>query len=188
MSKWENPSGVGGGCGRGNYIPQPLITETWKYIQHPPAKHQLYQQLICRFLNSLQTNKHRIGAEEAHNANILFTIHITSLNYWPVRHKRPLHLSSDGPRAQHGTGAGNGANMFHPKIHLCVHIMCAVVGTKSFSRLGFYSTHLTSDRLIHDSHLFYVFMVSENVFLSKNSSSVQKVSSLSHTYRTTDLM
>ena len=53
--------------------PQPLITGTWKYIQHPPAKHQLYQQLICRFLNILQTNKHRIGAEEPHNANILFT-------------------------------------------------------------------------------------------------------------------
>ena len=55
--------------------PQPLITETWKYIQHPPAKHQLYQQLICRFLNILQTNKHRIGAAEPHNTMPIFCSH-----------------------------------------------------------------------------------------------------------------
>ena len=55
--------------------PQPLITGTWKYIQHPPAKHQLYQQLICRFLNILQTNKHRIGAAEPHNTMPIFCSH-----------------------------------------------------------------------------------------------------------------
>ena len=77
MSKWENPSGVGGGCGRGNYIPSAADHRDMEIYSTPASKTSIISTTDMPLFKHSSNKQTYLELEQRSIANILFTSQVS---------------------------------------------------------------------------------------------------------------